>query len=412
MKKAKIDAPPGSWVPGDPPFHTWSGRQVSVPAKQGEQWIDPMWGHGFFCALLTSPGDTCPEDWVMRIPDSVLYMTNRFAPPPDDLLVPIELFSLEQLRSGTMFPIPERIDPHSISCQGLLRHVLARHPLALFGARTIEDAQLTWGFHNIVNPIEQFRNFSETVQYTIDTLYGGTPPGWKLLEKHPCCNIKVHFYSLGVLLMENSDSMRNHGTMNDRWPPVKFYGACTAYGGQGTVLGHLARKFSLWDEASALVDCTDLPQVDPGRNDHGQPHSGFSLMMVEAYLQNDLGIKALATCFQNAWLAMQRFTPMNRHVVLVFADEWGLQSSTTVGNLVYYCLTRMGFKTFRLECLSGNFHGPQTCTNCSCRVCDVPVENMLQEMLDRVWNIWRDYVFKPHIFWGGDPYRLPPIGAR
>ena len=98
----------------------------------------------------------------------------------------------------------------------------------------------------------------------------------------------------------------------------------------------------------------------------GEPRSGFSPQMVDAYLGTDVGCRELGFCFQNTWLAMQRPVPMNRHVVLVFADEWGLQSSTTVGNLVYYCLTRMGFKTFRLECLSGIFHGPQTCTNCSC----------------------------------------------
>jgi hypothetical protein len=212
--------------------------------------------------------------------------------------------------------------------------------------------------------------------------------------------------------MEFTDTIDRPGAMIDRWPPLKWQGACKAYGGAGTVLGHLAQKYSFWEEATVLVDCRTQPHVNPGLNQWGGCHSGFHPQMVEAYLATDLGCKSLGFCFQNTWLAVQRPVPMNRHIVLVFADEWGLHSSTAVGNMAYYCLTRMGFKTFRLECLSQGFQGPQTCTNCSCEVCDVPVENMLHVMLDRVWDIWCEYVFKPHIFWGGDPYRLPPIGAR
>ena len=90
------------------------------------------------------------------------------------------------------------------------------------------------------------------------------------------------------------------------------------YGGHN-VLSHLVQTFSLWEEASAL-DCSTQPHANPGLNQYGEPRSGFSPQMVDAYLGTDVGYRELGFCFQNTWLAMQRLTPMNRHVALVFAD--------------------------------------------------------------------------------------------
>jgi hypothetical protein len=96
--------------------------------------------------------------------------------------------------------------------------------------------------------------------------------------------------------------------------------------------------------------------------------------MVEAYLGTDVGCRELGFCFQNTWLAMQRLTPMNRHVALMFADEWGPQSSTTVGTLQFGIVL---FKANGIQNLSLGV--PQR---------HLPWTPNLYQLLVR-WHIWR-----------------------